>query len=59
MYTLTMTKYNDLLLLLHRSPEVPAGQAQIIVLTTSWHWPPFWQGFGTQDTLSENTQHVV
>jgi len=45
-----------LLRTLHRSPAVPAGQMHRIVLTDSWHWPPLSQGFGTQDTSSDNTQ---
>jgi len=34
-------RVRNLLRLLHRSPEVPAGQMQMIVFTASWHRPPF------------------
>jgi len=47
-----------LLRLLQCCPEVPTGQAQMTVLTDSWHRPPFMHGLGSQDTLSENTRII-
>ena len=44
--------------LLHCSPEVPAGQSQMTVLTASWHWPPLRHGLDSQDTLSESTMNT-
>jgi len=52
-------RVRNLLRLLHRSPEVPAGQMQMIVFTASWHRPPFWHGLFAHDTLSEKKQKLL
>jgi len=48
----------DILRLLQRSPATPAGQTQTIVLTASWHWPPFWHDLAVH-FMSSNTHKYI